>query len=83
MILCHIIRNDKQMLFADYRFLLCTLNTIDFFICVPVENGDMETDFVDVKIFRLNFIMGTASIMLRIVVNTDSMIKRKVFKERI
>ena len=43
----------------------------------------METDFVDVKIFRLNFILGTASITLRIVVNTDSMIKRKVFKERI
>ena len=83
MILCHIIRNDKQMLFTDYRFLLCTLNTIHFFIWVPVENGDMETDFVDVKIFRLYFILGTASIMLRIVVNTDSMIKRKVFKERI
>lgn len=43
----------------------------------------METYFVDVKIFRLNFILGTARITLRIVVNTDSLIKRKVFKERI
>ena len=83
MILCHIIRNYKQMFFADYRFLLRTLDTIHFFIRVPVENGDMETDFVDVKIFRLNFILGMASITFRIVVNTDSLIKRKVFKERI
>ena len=82
MILCHIIRNDKQMLFADYRFLLCTLNTIHFFIWVPVENGDMETDFVDVKIFRLNFILGTASITLKIVVNTVTAWSRGRFSRR-
>ena len=46
MILCHIIRNDKQMLFTDYGFLLCTLNTIHFFIWVPVENGDMHGDWL-------------------------------------
>ena len=45
------------MFFADYRFVLCTLNTIHFFIWVPVDNTDVETSFVYVKwIIQIEFL---------------------------
>ena len=45
------------MFFADYRFLLCTLNTIHFFILVPVDIILMWRPalFVLNELFRLNF----------------------------
>ena len=45
------------MFFADYRFLLCTMNTIHLFIWVPVDNTDVETSFVYVKwIIQIEFL---------------------------
>ena len=45
------------MFFADYRFLLCTMNTTHLFIWVPVDNTDVETSFVYVKwIIQIEFL---------------------------